>query len=199
MTRLPSKQLIPEIKITRMELKPIINKVEEDILTTLGRFQLDKNVQVGDAKVILTKNKYNGFQLKSELYPAVEVRRVDARGLGLFALENIKCDTVIGEYVGEIVTQAEMSIRADYSYALKYGSCYIDSRFRGNYTRFVNSSHMPNAVFEIVNVNREKRVVLIALTEIAKGHEITADYGRFYGGKCYCGKENCTGEIGISK
>lgn len=54
---------------------------------------------------------------------------------------------------------------------------------------------MPNAVFEMVNADREKRVVLIALTDIVKENEITADYGSFYGGKCYCGKENWDREI----
>lgn len=125
---------------------------------------------------MLANNRYKRVQLKASLFPTVKVKQVDARGLGLFALETMKPDKIIGEYAGEIITQAEISNRGDYTYALKYAPYYIDSRFKGNYTRFVNSSHMPNATFTMGNVEGEHRSVLIAINDIEREHEITADY-----------------------
>lgn len=52
----------------------------------------------------------------------------------------------------------------------------IDSRFKGNYTRFINHSCNPNCVAEKWNVCGYIRVGIFAIRDINIDEEITYDY-----------------------
>lgn len=65
-------------------------------------------------------------------------------GYGLFACENIKAGTFLGEYVGEIVTESEAERRGivyeEYFFRMNSEQS-IDATRKGNYMRFVNGTH----------------------------------------------------------
>jgi len=82
----------------------------------------------------------------------------------------------------------------------KCGGLYIDSRKKGNESRFINHSCCPNAQFQEWQVGQEDRVGVFALHDIQAGTEITVDYNfKHCGGvpwACKCGAPNCVRILG---
>lgn len=65
--------------------------------------------------------------------------------------------------------------RRNGAYCVKYGKYYIDSRLRGNYSRFCNSSHNPNCQLLPVQAAGEVRLAIVATVDIRKGKIVTED------------------------
>lgn len=80
---------------------------------------------------------------------------------------------------------------------------YIDATKKGNWTRFVNNSHDPNAQFEPVIIGGTWRIFMVAIKRIKPGEEVTIDYGREYRApdqkfvQCFCSSTRCSGVIGV--
>src|SRR5215468_10471007 len=100
-------------------------------------------------------------------------------GLGLFATEPIKKGTLIAEYKGRRVTNAqadELEARGSrYMYEIN-SRWTIDGANRRNVARYANHSCRPNAESD----SRGHRVFLRARKRIKPGEEITYDYGEDY-------------------
>lgn len=98
------------------------------------------------------------------------------KGVGLFTLEKIPADTFIIEYVGEIITGAELDIRRKqlrcengHLYFMELGKgMYIDSGRFGNHARFINHSCSPNTRPEKWIVDNRNRIGLFANRDIAE-------------------------------
>lgn len=166
---------------------------------SIANFTLKNNIISKNATILRCSPRHTCTALQEATFPKVYVNPAGQRGLGLFAGEVLEPETVIGKYVGEILTNAEYDSRDDDSYGFQYGKCVIDSKREGNYTRFVNSSHKPNSEFIMVKSGGEQHLVLQSLQKIKKGQEITVDYGPSYGGPCTCGESSCSGIIGTYK
>eukprot|EP01130_Rhizamoeba_saxonica_P011101 TRINITY_DN4598_c0_g1_i1.p1 TRINITY_DN4598_c0_g1~~TRINITY_DN4598_c0_g1_i1.p1 ORF type:complete len:919 (-),score=236.40 TRINITY_DN4598_c0_g1_i1:49-2415(-) len=102
---------------------------------------------------------------------------------GLFALEPIKQDEIVLEYIGEIIRQSVADDREKKYGQLGIGSSYlfridedniIDATFKGNLARFINHCCDPNCYAE--EYEDEKRIVIYSLRDIAAGEEIVYDY-----------------------
>ncbi|TMS39361.1 hypothetical protein L596_005898 [Steinernema carpocapsae] len=109
------------------------------------------------------------------------------RGWGIFTLAFIKKGTFVTEYVGDVITDAEARQRGDTEYQWDLTTFYkqqmvIDSKCRGNESRFVNHSCDPNLAsipFRIeFNTGRYYRVGFFAKRDILRGEELTVDYFR---------------------
>lgn len=59
-------------------------------------------------------------------------------------------------------------------------------------------THQPNSYSRIVTVDGEKKIIIFALRDLAKGEEVTYDY-KFpleeEGLPCRCGAANCRGRM----
>jgi len=127
---------------------------------------------------------------------------------GLFANEDIEADTDIIEYVGERISKEESERRALEweEKARKRGSglVYIfevdddhdlDGRRGHNPARYINHSCDGNCEA----VNYDGRIWIVAKRDIARGEELTYDYGydmeHFPDHPCACGAPNCIGYI----
>ncbi len=128
--------------------------------------------------------------MKRTIHRNVKVKRA-AHGLGLFAIGPIKKGALIGEYWGEIITEAEADRRGGkYLFELE-NQMAIDGKTRQNIARYINHSCNPNCEPE-ENVEK-KRVHILARRNIREGEELGYNYGKEYWVthikplKCRCG------------
>jgi len=137
-----------------------------------------------------------------------ETRMSDIHGKGVFATRKIRKGTRIIEYGGDKSDKEESNRRGlalfDESRKTGGASVYIfdlnddwdlDGNKPWNPARLINHSCEPNAEM----VNEDDRLFLFATEDIAKGAEITFDYGydmeHFMDHPCRCGKPSCIGYI----
>lgn len=140
--------------------------------------------------------------------PWARVRRSKIHGLGVIASKDIPSGTRIIEYEGERITKAE-SNRRDEERAARAskggdGCVYIfeinkrydlDGHMGWNTARLLNHSCEPNCESD----NIRGHIWLIARRDIAKGEELTFDYGfdveNWQEHPCRCGSGKCVGYI----
>jgi SET domain-containing protein len=65
----------------------------------------------------------------------------------------------------------------------------IDAQVRGNWTRFISHSCIPNTIFATRRVGQMRMI----FKDIAVGEEVTIHYGQSYFDvrTCHCGTPNC--------
>lgn len=136
------------------------------------------------------------------------VRRSKIHGRGVIASKDIPSGTRIIEYVGERITKAESDRRDNARIARgKNGgdACVyifqinkrhdIDGDVSWNTARLINHSCDPNCESEMVRGH----VWISARRDIAKGEELTYDYGfdveNWNDHRCLCGSKKCVGYI----
>ncbi|CAM9447770.1 unnamed protein product [Scytosiphon promiscuus] len=137
----------------------------------------------------------------------LKVRRSHIHGWGLFALEEFPKDTMLVEYMGEVVRQCVADLRETKYEEMGVGSCYlfradsdaiVDATRKGNLARFINHCCDPNAIARIVNLESTKKIIIVAKRHIKPGEEITYDYkferedGQL---PCHCGADVCYGSM----
>jgi SET domain-containing protein len=123
---------------------------------------------------------YNNTLFKMDVRPS----QIKAAGLGLYALEVIPPDALIGYYEGVLTRDA--SLLSPYSFevspryfidAQRYPRCYIamvnDAR---------NSEHEYNCEFRMESYReiKKRKIVLYSIKEIQPNTELFANYGEDY-------------------
>ena len=119
----------------------------------------------------------------------VEVRHTgSAKGMGLFARQELPDNTWVGDYAGEVLTQEQYLRRypnEDAQYVLAANTDYnIDAadEKRSGFLRYANHSSAFNMFFDVLRVRgkREKQVKFYTARRVAAGEELVFDYGRAY-------------------
>ena len=132
----------------------------------------------------------------------IQKSNIDKKGRGLYAIKDIKEGTRIIDYVGKIITkkQTEETERFDNAkpiYLFNLNKKYdMDGDVSWNPARLINHSCSNNCDYNGTGL----KLWLIAIKDIKKGEEITADYGFGYDEDykqfpCKCGSKNCCGYI----
>ncbi|WWC91926.1 uncharacterized protein L201_006878 [Kwoniella dendrophila CBS 6074] len=148
-------------------------------------------------------------QFSRRQYANVEVVLTEKKGFGLRAESFIPSNTLIYEYIGEVVAEktfrkrmqqyADEGIRHFYFMMLQKEE-YIDATKKGGIGRFANHSCNPNSEVQKWVVGRRLRMGIFTKRDVVKGEEITFNYNvDRYGHDaqiCYCGEPNCVGTIG---
>lgn len=105
-------------------------------------------------------------------------------GMGLFVGRDVAKDGYLGEYVGEIISDAEADRRGaiydknhlSYLFGLNKDRT-IDATRRGNKFRFINhSATRPNCYARIILANCTHRIGFYSLRALEKGEELFFDY-----------------------
>ena len=129
---------------------------------------------------------------------AVDVKPSAIDGHGVFAAEPIRQRLKIGEIRGESISVADARIRATRHERIMIVEVSsrraIDFSKSADPMRYTNHSCAPNARLTI----RQGRVEFYALRDIARGEEITVDYGEtHHEGRlaCRCGAPGCVGRL----
>lgn len=132
-----------------------------------------------------------------EIYAALAVARSRIVGRGLFAGTSIAKRRKIGEFEGEVIGLREARRRA---FGRRIVAIVELDRFALDATRsrrgfrFINHSCDPNTFIRCTPTRAE----FYARRRIARGEELTADYGEsHHNGElaCRCGARNCRGFI----
>ena len=137
-----------------------------------------------------------------------EARSSEIHGTGVYAIKDIPAGKKIIEYLGERIDKEESERRANaqMEHAEKTGDAAVyiftlnkkwdlDGNMPWNTARLLNHSCAPNCEAWI----EDKQIFLYSLREIAKGGELTFDYGfdieNYEDHPCLCGSEDCVGYI----
>ncbi len=136
--------------------------------------------------------------------------RETGKGWGLITLDGVQPGDLVGEYVGEVLKEEQISERLRKHELLKpndpnfyimelEGGWYIDAREKGNLSRFINHSCDPNCKLEKTNVGGYLRIAIICIRPVEPGDFLCYDYqfdtehgDKF---KCACGAVNCRGTM----
>ena len=139
----------------------------------------------------------------------IRVRHSAIHGNGVFATRKIPAGARIIEYAGKRITEAQAAKRfgldpdnpyQTFFFSLDNGKL-IDGGDQGNDARWINHACEPNC-----EAQEEKgRVYIHALRDIARGEELSYDYGLVIEEKmskalkeayaCRCGVDNCRGTM----
>ena len=132
-----------------------------------------------------------------QVYDALKVRRSRMVGRGLFAGGAIAARAKIGEFEGERIRIGEARRRArgrSIVAIVELEDIALDATDSPRGFRFINHSCEPNTFMRCTATRAE----FYALRDIAKGEELTVDYGdSHHDGKlpCRCGAARCRGWI----
>ncbi|EAA05242.4 AGAP011192-PA [Anopheles gambiae str. PEST] len=143
-------------------------------------------------------------KMKQEWRNNVFLARSKIQGLGLYAARDLEKHTMVIEYIGEVI-RTEVSEMREKQYEARNRGIYmfrldeervVDATLSGGLARYINHSCNPNCVTEIVEVDRELRIIIFAKRRINRGEELSYDY-KFdieddaHKISCMCGAPNC--------
>jgi len=119
-------------------------------------------------------------------------------GRGGFAKTVIPLGTPLLEYVGEKIDKQESARRCEQNNVFIFSlndQLDLDGNVPWNPARYVNHSCSPTSEAQLV----DDRIWLVALRDLARGDEITFNYGfdlvNYRDYPCQCGSPNCVGFI----
>jgi uncharacterized protein len=140
----------------------------------------------------------NPAAMRMKLADGLAVRRSRIHGRGCFAVVPFARRKKIAEYAGERITNAEAERRGARRRVLRISGLderwSIDGGRGGNGTHYINHSCRPNAFMQTFG----KKLLVLALRDIAPGEEITVDYVSTYHSdrkRCTCNVPGCRGTI----
>merc|ERR1712032_1532256 len=132
------------------------------------------------------------------------------KGWGLVSLNGIEKNSLVQEYVGEIINKHTKEKRLhmwehdhpnDPNYYVMHlePGWYVDAREKGNLSRFINHSCNPNCHLVPINVTGYTRIAIVASRRIIPGEFLSYDYqfDTQHGEKfiCRCGSNTCRGTM----
>ena len=139
----------------------------------------------------------------------IQVRRSEIHGKGVYVVQDIAAGETLIEYVGEIISWQEAQARHPHDPENPNHTFYfhidenhvIDGLYGGNSSRWINHSCDANCEAE----DRNGRIFIKALRDIAAGVELNFDYGLMVDQRltkklkaeypCWCGATNCRGTL----
>lgn len=147
---------------------------------------------------------------------SITARRSSIHGRGVFAVRDLPAEHCVLVYRGKLLTHDEAdnlyegSVESGHTFLFTLNQHYvIDGNQRGDIGRWINHSCTPNCEAVLVEDShgnpRHDRIEILTLRDIAKGEELTYDYGitldvrhtprlkRIWA--CHCGAPNCTGTL----
>ncbi|KAG7390309.1 Histone-Lysine N-Methyltransferase ash1l [Phytophthora pseudosyringae] len=152
--------------------------------------------------------------LHQKVYSRFQKFHTVEKGWALRVLEPVKAGQLVIEYVGEVINEEEKERRLlDHAqnspedknmYIMELGKGeYIDARFKGSVSRFINHSCDPNCHLLKWRVKGVNRIAITALKDIEPGTELSYDY-QFHTKqamewKCHCKSRNCRGTMAPEK
>jgi hypothetical protein len=131
-------------------------------------------------------NALLGKELLNREFPKIYIKWVNSYiGYGVFAMQDIAEYSLVGEYTGLVKKRTrKKDLGNDYIFGYVFGpfdSPYvIDAEKKGNFSRFINHSDVPNLTSRWIIQQGLSRIILIANQFIPKDTQLTYDYGPYY-------------------
>jgi len=104
----------------------------------------------------------------------------EIQGLGLYAGRDLEKNTMIIEYIGELIRN-EVANRREKLYEAQNRGIYmfrlnddhvVDATISGGLARYINHCCDPNCIAETVTCDKDQFIVILANKRIAKGEEV---------------------------
>jgi hypothetical protein len=103
---------------------------------------------------------------------------------GLFAATDIESGVHLFDYIGEVVTHANDPSYLYYLYSKENHTYYMNAKYKGNESRFINDAHgihdqHPNVIFNKIRASdiSVSAINVVTARKILKGEEILTSYG----------------------
>lgn len=179
---------------------------QEDVQLTLGQQTLKRQQRAENrrqSRLAGAARSHLGIDALSARTKKLKFAKSRIHDWGLIALEPIKKDEMVIQYVGEYIRHHVADKREKRYEVQGIGSSYlfrvdddyiIDATKKGNLARFINHSCDPNCCAKVITVENSKKVAIYALKDIGMGEEVTYDYKFPYEEdkiRCLCGAKNC--------
>ncbi|RLN54672.1 hypothetical protein BBJ28_00023830 [Nothophytophthora sp. Chile5] len=124
---------------------------------------------------------------------------VTESGLGVRVTTFIPVGSVIGEYMGTLIThdyEKDEETTSEYAMKLQTRSvtkkvAYIDADECGGMARFINHSCAAKCAFVEIRNRRQVKVMVLVKNSIMIGEEVTVDSGDDLWFSCTCGHRDC--------
>ena len=151
--------------------------MNNDFISRLMCVECDNSCPWGD--------KCGNKVLQKTINIPVEVYELGNGQYGLRSKAVIEPGMIITEYRGEVISSDMMEQRKQYlqasmderSYFMKfYGNLYLDSKYKGNASRYANHSCDPNSCVYIFNSENFKKAALVSIKAIQMDEPITFSY-----------------------
>jgi uncharacterized protein len=158
---------------------------ESDFDTICGKVEKFRKKEWFDPNQIWL-GAYFRKEIQTSVLPPVRLRWIDSTlGWGVFAEQDLKPMTYIGEYSGLIRKRTRSDDKNAYcfQYSIINGesTAYnIDAFDRGGLVRFINHSSKPNLKSALANSESLTHVVLFVSRPVRKGEQLCYDYGPDY-------------------
>jgi hypothetical protein len=157
---------------------------------TKNRFlrRYERAKKTGD-ELFFWQGSYYQKEIENPSWPAVYIGWVDeVIGYGVFASAPFSPKMYVGEYTG-LICQKKFRMFNLYSMALLrhvsgWKKFLINGEMHGNFTRFINHSTRPNLNLQVVYLDEMPHMIFTANRRIAKGEQLTFDYGESYWRQC---------------
>ena len=149
-------------------------------------------------------------QIQQRKYAKVQPFMEFERGWGLRVVEPVQKGKLVIEYIGEVIDQQTTTKRMSdqrrftpndhdfYVMQLENG-VFVDGKFKGNHSRFINHSCDPNCELVPTLVRGRMRIGIFAIKDIPKDTALSYDYqfetSEAQVFKCCCGAINCRGTM----
>ncbi|RVE68271.1 hypothetical protein OJAV_G00089090 [Oryzias javanicus] len=164
--------------------------------------KVSQNKKVTDYFPIRRSNRKTKAEIKSEEHRQIEdlinkntedgmeVRHIEGKGRGVFAVKAFKKGDFVVEYHGDLLDLAEAKTREDqyaqdpqtgcYMYYFQYQSksyCIDATKESGRLGRLVNHSKSGNCQTRLHAIGETPHLILVASRDIEAGEELLYDYG----------------------
>lgn len=198
-------------RITRALVRSAENEENADVGGQSGNTGSKKRdmekVKADRSKIQRMYRGMKAIPIEQRLAP----KRSHIHGWGLFTKVDLPKDSMIVEYMGEVIRKSVADAREKAYEISGEGSCYmfrldlnriVDATKIGCMARFMNHCCQPNAYAKVITVDtdygQDNKIVIFSSIDIKAGEEITYDYkfpvedGSL---KCTCGAPNCIGRL----
>ena len=200
--RSPKKSICPQVRSPGRQASGIPSNTSSPSSSELwNRVPMDLSM-TKNSTLVSWSHQYR--RLKSEFHSNVAFGRSRIQGFGLFAAQDLEPNTIVIEYIGELI-RPELANKREKEYEARNRGIYmfrlednmvIDATMCGGLARYINHSCQPNCFTKYVNFDNEGHIVIITKRKIEKGEELTYDYqfdleDRTSKIPCLCGAVGC--------
>lgn len=196
------------------EVCECIEKCDENCLNRISKIECCEKNTIKKESICNVGKGCGNRQFTNREYVKVQPFQEYGMGWGLKAKEFVSAGTLVIEYIGEVITEAQMNRRMilqsqltphdhDFYIMELSNGLFVDGKRKGNLSRFINHACDPNCELVRWVVKGRTRIGIFAIKDISPDEPLSYDYqfdtqeaDTF---RCGCGAAKCRGTMAPTK